>query len=104
MNSSLRQLLIGCSVVAFALHGRTCYAILIASDSFEYATGNRAGQNGGVGFTAGYTSSGGTAQVQTPGLAYPLLNTAGNKVFISASNQNWRALTAGMQGTGDSTV
>jgi hypothetical protein len=103
MNMRLRLLILG-GLIAVALTARPSYAILIASDSFDYAPGNLAGQNGGTGFNVGWTSTGGTAQVQTPGLTYPALNTVGNKAFISASNQNWRTLTAGGQGTGDSTL
>jgi hypothetical protein len=92
----------GLAAVALSIAARDCRAVLVASDSFDYAMGNLATQNGGTGFSSAWTA--GTAQVQTPGLSYPLLNTAGNKVFVSASNQTWRSLTSGMQGTDDSTL
>jgi hypothetical protein len=92
------------ALVATAIFAQRSFALVIASDSFDYAVGNLTAQNGGTGFAAGWASSGGTAQVQSPGLAHTGLNTIGNKAFISASNQNWRALTAGTQGSGDSTL
>jgi hypothetical protein len=104
MKMTARRLLFAGSIIAIALTNRASYAISLAYDGFNYATGNLAGQNGGTGWTAAWTSSGGTAQVQSPGATYPSLNTVGNKAFISASDQNSRILTAGLQGTGDSTV
>src|SRR5882757_1154007 len=104
MNLRSRRLLFTLSLIVFALTNRTGYAISLAYDGFNYAAGNLAGQNGGTGWTAGWANNGGTAQVQSPGLTYPSLNTVGNKAFISNSDQNSRILTAGLQGTGDSTV
>src|SRR5215211_6400030 len=99
MNIRLRLLVFG-SLIAVALGTRPSYAIVIAADSFDYTTGNLASQNGGTGFSTAWTA--GTAQVQAPGLTYPSLTSAGNKVFVSGSNQTWRQLAA--QGTGDSTL
>src|SRR3954451_10004413 len=99
---NLRLLLITAgSLLALGITGRSSYAIVIAADSFDYATGNLATQNGGVGFSTTWTA--GTAQVQAPGLTYPSLTSAGNKVFVSGSNQTWRQLSTA-QGTGDSTL
>jgi len=103
MDWNKRHLLILGFLTAFAAAGRNSYAIVVASDSFDYPAGNLNGQNGGTGFTAGWVATA-TSQVQSPGLTYTGLNSAGNKVFISASNQNSRILTSGMQGTGDSTL
>ena len=104
MDWNRRHLLfLGC-LIAVSATSRSTFAIVVASDSFDYAVGNLAAQNGGTGFTAGWVSSGGTNQVQSPGLTYPALNATGNKVFISASNQNSRILTSGMQGSGESTL
>ena len=88
-------------LLVLAISGRASYAIVIAVDSFDYATGNLATQNGGTGFSTAWTA--GTAQVQTPGLTYPSLTSAGNKVFVSGSNQTWRQLPS-VQGTGESTL
>src|SRR6476661_5365829 len=98
MSLRLRPLLIVGSLIGLALASRPSYAIVIASDSFDYAAGNLATQNGGTGFSTAWTA--GTAQVQTPGLTYPSLTSAGNKVFVSGSNQTWRQLPSG-QGTGE---
>src|SRR5262245_34793226 len=103
MNSRLLLLLVA-GTFAAVLPGRESLAIIVASDSFDYTTGNVAAQNGRAGFSSAWASSGGTAQVQSPGLTYPSVNSAGNKAFISASNQNWRTLSSGTQGTGDSTL
>ena len=88
-------------LLVLAIAGRNSYAVVVAVDSFDYATGNLATQNGGTGFSTAWTA--GTAQVQTPGLTYTGLTSAGNKVFVSGSNQTWRQLSTA-QGTGDSTL
>src|SRR5262245_50309787 len=79
---------------------------LIALDSFNYDAGtdNLNGKNGGSGFTAGWSGTAGVQEVRSPGSTYPNLTTLGNKAFISASNQNFRILTAGNVGSGDSTI
>src|SRR5215213_8306937 len=81
-------------------------AALIAFDSFDYAAGtdNLNGNNGGNGFTAGWSGTAGIQEVRSPGSSYPNLVAFGNKAFISASNQNSRILSAGNPGVGDSTV
>jgi len=89
------------SMFVFGVTDRVSYAVVVAVDSFDYATGNLATQNGGTGFSTAWTA--GTAQVQTPGLTYTGLTSAGNKVFVSGSNQTWRQF-ASAQGTGDSTL
>jgi hypothetical protein len=104
MNRQLQRFLIVATSIAIGSQNRTGYAFVLGYDGFDYPAGNLAGQNGGTGWTAAWVSSGGTAQVQSPGLTYPSLSSIGNKAFISASDQNSRILTAGTQGTGDSTV
>src|SRR5262249_54197823 len=86
--------------------GSNVSAALIAFDSFDYDAGtdNLNGKNGGFGFTAGWNGTAGVQEVRAPGSTYPNLFTLGNKAFISASNQNFRILTAGNPGTGDSTL
>jgi hypothetical protein len=81
-------------------------AALIAFDSFDYEAGtdNLNAKNGGSGFTAGWSGTAGVQEVRAPGSTYPNLFTAGNKAFISASNQNSRILSAGNIGTADATV
>jgi hypothetical protein len=100
MNLRLRLITAAC-LLALGITGRNSYAVVIAADSFDYATGNLAAQNGGIGFSTAWTA--GTAQVQTPGLTYPSLTSAGNKVFVSGSNQTWRQLSEA-QGASDSTL
>src|SRR3977135_723816 len=104
MNLRSRRVLFTLSLVVFVLTNRTGYAISLAYDGFNYDAGNLAGQNGGSGWTAGWANNGGTAQVQSPGLTYPSLNTVGNKAFISASDQNSRILSAGGRGSSGATV
>src|SRR6186997_1362054 len=86
--------------------GSNIPAALIAFDSFDYDAGtdNLNGKSGGSGFTAGWSGTAGVQEVRTPGSTYPNLFTLGNKAFISASNQNFRILTSGNVGTGDSTI
>ena len=107
--SSVRPLVhVFSAFVAFTamLIGSNVPAALIAFDSFEYDAGtdNLNGKNGGFGFTAGWSGTAGVQEVRTPGSNYPNLFTLGNKAFISASNQNFRTLTSGNVGAGDSTV
>ena len=50
-----------CCLAVLAITGRASYAVVVAVDSFDYATGSLAAQNGGIGFSTAWTA--GTAQV-----------------------------------------
>ncbi len=58
-------------------------ATLLSYESFDYSTGNLAGQNGGTGFTGSWVGVGntGAATVETNSLSYPSLSTTGNKTY-----------------------
>jgi hypothetical protein len=82
----------------------TSHAALIAYEGFNYADATALnGLAGGTGWSDAWTAvpgTGGAAVAQSPGAAYPLLITEGNKAFIQRTNQAFRPLTAGILGTG----
>ncbi len=63
-----------------------CSAATILYEPFDYPVGGLNGQNGGVGFTEAWTSSGtSSTAVFAPGLTYSNLQTSGNAVAGTAS-------------------
>ena len=80
------------SIVASAfivLSPKVSHATLLSYESFDYATGNLAGQNGGTGFTGAWATVGdsGAATVQANSLAYSTLSTTGNKTYLLPTTQ-----------------
>ena len=82
IRSSTAAAIAGVSV--FALSSAALNAAILASDSFNYALGPIAGQNGGTGFSAAYTGSG---SVTAPGQTYPGITSAGNTFTTNGSDQ-----------------
>ncbi len=62
---------------------------LIAEESFDYS-GNIVGQNGGSGFTGGWATHYGVSDysIQTPGLTYSGLTTAGGYMYSCSATPN----------------
>lgn len=54
---------------------------LIVQESFDYAAGPLAGNNGGTGFSAAWINKGTGATVSAPGLTHVSLSTSGNKAL-----------------------
>lgn len=54
---------------------------VIVQESFDYAAGPLAGNNGGTGFSAAWVNKGTGAAVTAPGLTYGSLPTSGNKAL-----------------------
>ena len=59
-------------------------AAIIASDNFDYATGEVAGQNGGSGWAGSWTANTGVTQVVTPGTSLG----GGNALQVTGNNNN----------------
>ncbi len=110
MRSYVQNIVLAATVVVVSCAGGTCHAVLLGYDGFDYAVGsNIVGETGGIGWANAWSGTApsatiGDRDVQSPGATYPPLQTAGNKAFISATNQTQRTLTAGVQGTDAGTV
>lgn len=83
MKNSLQTLAFAAVLIAFS--AQHSHATILLSESFDYSTGNLAGQAGGTGFTGAWTTVGdaGAATVQAGSLAYSTLATSGNKTYVS---------------------
>jgi hypothetical protein len=70
-----------CLLVAAAMPGTVCRAATILYEPFDYPVGGLNGQNGGVGFSEAWTSTGTpNTAITSPGLTYSNLQTSGNAV------------------------
>ena len=70
---------------AVATAASTAPAAVLVSESFDYAAGPIAGQNGGTGFTGAYNGAG---NVTSPGLTYPNFAASGNKFTTAVPPDN----------------
>lgn len=70
--------LAGLALAAAALAPASAEATVIFSDTFDYATGNLAGKNGGTGWSGGWTGGSSLVAGNLPG-------TTGNSVAISST-------------------
>ncbi len=91
-----------CLMLASALAGTACRAAAILYEPFDYPVGGLNGQNGGVGFSEAWTSTGTpNTAITTPGLTYGTLQTSGNAVAGTASMSMKRRFdSTGLTGDG----
>lgn len=78
-------LLLLAAVTALPAVPRPAAAAVIVQESFDYAVGPLAGNNGGTGFSAAWINKGTAATVSSPGLTYGSLSTSGNKALGATS-------------------
>ena len=72
-------------VTALPAIARPAAAAVIVQESFDYAAGPLAGNNGGTGFSAAWINRGTGATVTAPGLTYGSLSASGNKALGATS-------------------
>ncbi len=75
----------GCVLLALSVEF-SAQAVLLAYEPFDYAAGTAlAGQTGGFGFSDAWSTTGGTAVMQYPGMTYPGLPTPGGALYIEGT-------------------
>lgn len=90
---TVKKLVAAIALITFA---PLSLAAIIASDDFDYATGEVAGQNGGSGWASAWSASTGVTQVVTPGTTL----SGGNALQLTGNNNNaaYRQLSSAFTG------